>query len=96
MFEMKGMFLAPFHLNAGQPQPLDRFEQNLYQKLQIIILLSTSKPELRHAPNYNNSYLSVKLLLLLDQNLVLNMAVEAYSLNYSKIECENYHSKINI
>lgn len=41
----KGMILNPFLSNNAPPQPLGRFQQTLYQTLQVSILLSTTKPE---------------------------------------------------
>lgn len=39
------IFLTPFLSNAVHPQPLDWFQRNDYQKLQVRVLLSNSQPE---------------------------------------------------
>lgn len=46
---IKGMFLTLIPSNLAQTQPLDRFKQKFYEKLQVNVFLCTSKPKFDNA-----------------------------------------------
>lgn len=70
-----GDVLTPFNSNAGQPLRLGRFKQNFYKKLQVSVLLCTSKPEWKCCPKE-----APNCLVIIYWILGLGVVVEALAL----------------
>lgn len=64
------MFLTPFLFNALQTEPYDRFQQTMYQKIQIIVLLCTSNPKFETKIKTVGASFFVPLIVFLVQKSV--------------------------